>query len=132
MNMQLRPGEVASPWKGLPELASSEVMMAVPKAQMRTWTELVSLSSRRTRAYMEIPGQVTTCTSLQDLVRAQTRFWESAFADYNRTAHAIAGIWGSVLPRPPAPVQAAPAAPRDLITFQEPAAPKARGGREAA
>ncbi len=132
MNMHLRPGDLSATWQSLPQLASSTAMMALPKAQTRTWLEIVALSSRRAQAYMAIPTELAACRSPQDVMSAQARFWETAFAQYNQSARAIADIWTGLMPSAAAQPRSATPVPaqRDLITFPDPA--PQRGGREAA
>lgn len=134
MNMQLRAGELAKAWNGLPDAFTSGAMMALPKAQLRSWLELTSLASQRSRAYMDIPGTLSRCRSVQDIAREQARFWEVAAGQYNHTAKAIFGIWTGLMAAAGEASRAAVPVPRDLITFPEAApAPAPRSsGREAA
>jgi hypothetical protein len=63
--------------------------------------ELMGLSARRARAWMEIPAQLSRCKTPQDLVREQLLFWQHFAVDYaegtQRLTSALSAVTGSAI-----------------------------------
>jgi len=63
--------------------------------------ELMGLTARRTRAWIEFPVQLSRCKTPQDLVREQLQFWQTFAADYaqgaQRLTRALNAVTGSAI-----------------------------------
>jgi hypothetical protein len=85
--------------------------------------ELTGLATRRARAWYEIPSTLRTCKTPQDLLGEQTRFWQTAMAQYTESWQRQASVLGSMafmpgfFPGVPAAGIATPG--RDIITFPD-------------
>jgi hypothetical protein len=81
---------------GLDVLAkSSEPVM---KAAGRVNLEMLTLATRRTRAWLELPARAAQCKSPQDLLREQLHFWQTAAFDYGEAARRAATAFGALHP----------------------------------
>ena len=61
--------------------------------------EVVSLLSRRARAYLEVPARAAACRTPQDVVNAQMVFWQHAARHYNEAGMRVMSAWtGRILP----------------------------------
>lgn len=123
---QAWPGFWASYWKGLDAYAHGAE--PIFKSAARCNLELMSLASRRARAYLEVSSRLVRCRSPQDLAGEQVRFWQGAAQDYAESARCLMGAWNSALGL--RVDEGSEAAERDYITFAESradaAAPPAR------
>lgn len=112
-----------------PMVALDQFMRSVARCQL----EAQGLVSRRAQAYMELPGCIAECRTPQDLVKEQTRFWQTAFQQYSECSQKIMSSWAQMmkLQVPDQPAEQPPV--RDYLTFPEPqekkAAPKEREER---
>jgi hypothetical protein len=63
--------------------------------------EVMGLTARRARAWIEIPAQLSRCKTPQDLVREQLRFWQNFAVDYaegaQRLTRAVGAVTGSAI-----------------------------------
>lgn len=93
---------------------------------MARWQiEAQQLMVRRAQAYLELPGRIAQCRSPQDLMKEQSDFWQTAFANYSEASRRIMAVWTQAARMPAAPEQPAERPPqRDYLTFPE--APRAR------
>jgi hypothetical protein len=126
---QAVPGPWAAYWRGLDVCVHGAE--PILKGAARCNLELVSLASRRARAYFELTSRVSRCRSPQDLAGEQVRFWQVAAQDYADSARCFMDAWSSVFALGlRAGEAAAGTAERDYITFAESradaAAPAAR------
>jgi len=89
------PSDFLAPWLnfGLSTQASAPVV----KAAMRFNMELMSLTGRRMRAYLDLPSTLGRCRSPQDLAAAQMRFWQTAARDYTDSSRTAMEAWGTLL-----------------------------------
>jgi hypothetical protein len=89
------PSDFLAPWLnfGLPAQASAPIV----KAAMRFNMELMSLTGRRMRAYLDLPSTLGRCRSPQDLAAEQMRFWQTAARDYTDSSRNAMEAWGSLL-----------------------------------
>lgn len=103
MGTSERGGPVAGPfanWNQTLEAVgkSSEPML---KSIGRWNLELMGLSARRARAWMEIPAQLSRCKTPQDLMREQLLFWQHFAVDYaegtQRLTRALSAVTGSAM-----------------------------------
>jgi hypothetical protein len=102
--------------------------------------EVLALTSKRTREWLDIPARLTRCKSPADLVNEQMRFWQTAASQYADASHRLAAAFGSCAVMPYFNGTwggETVARARDYITFPEPKesaadAPAARGDRRAA
>ncbi len=79
--------------------------------------------TRRTQAWLEIPGRVSQCKTPQDLVKEQLRFWQAAAHDYTEGSRRLAATWAALAGPGFGAASGKQAAPvRDYITFAEPKA----------
>jgi len=58
--------------------------------------EAMSLMTRRARAWMDVPAQVSRCRTPQDLVREQLQFWQTAAHDYSEGARRLTVALGAL------------------------------------
>lgn len=89
------PFEFSAPWLnfGLSAQASAPIV----KAAMRFNMELMSLTGRRMRAYLDLPSTLGRCRSPQDLAAEQMRFWQTAARDYTDSSRSAMEAWGTLL-----------------------------------
>ncbi len=72
------------------EPVKTPALSAVPgwtdlwRLHARYQIETVALLSRRAAAYLDVPKTVTTCQSVEDVMREQVLFWQRAQIDYQR------------------------------------------------
>ena len=82
--------------------------------------EAMRLTTRRARAWIELPSRVSRCKTPQDLVREQLQFWQTAALDYaegmQRLTLAFAALAESTWV---APQKGDAARARDYMTFPE-------------
>ena len=52
---------------------------------------LMGLTTRRARAWLEIPTRLSQCKTPQDLVKEQLRFWQTAAHDYVEGTERLTG-----------------------------------------
>src|SRR5262245_4770170 len=68
---------------------------------MRGWAranlECLTLSSRRTRAYLELPEQLGRCRTPQDFANETVGFWQVMVRDYAESSQRLAAGWSSIL-----------------------------------
>jgi hypothetical protein len=94
------------------------------KGYARWQLEVLSLTSRRAQAYLELPSRVAQCRTPQDLANEQMLFWQTAYQHYTdstqRMLLAISQIG-------PSAQTAQPEAPRerDYMTVSDPKEPAA-------
>lgn len=65
---------------------------------MRMNIEAATLASRRTKAYLELPGQLAACRQPQDIMALQMSFWQTCMRQY--AAHGLLRAWHSRHHRP--------------------------------
>ena len=92
----------------------------VLKSVSRWNLELMGFTARRTRAWIEIPAQLSRCKTPQDLMREQLQFWQAFARDYaegaRRLTLALGAVTGSALASLP---NGKDAPARDYINFPE-------------
>ncbi|MGQ0673799.1 MAG: phasin family protein [Hyphomicrobium sp.] len=93
--------------------------MGPMKGLARIQLETMGLLNRRGQALMEIPSRLSRCRTPQDLVAEQTRFWQTAFQQYNESSRRIMEAWAQVMPMSAAHSRDA-AVERDYISFADP------------
>jgi hypothetical protein len=85
--------------------------------------ELLALTTKRSREWLEMPARLGCCKTPVDVVSEQMRFWQTATSQYMEASHRMAaalgacavvpgfnGVWGGETAQ----------RPRDYITFPEP------------
>lgn len=99
------------------------------KGFARWQLELLTLSSRRAQAYLELPSRLAQCRTPQDLANEQMQFWQTAYHQYTESAQralvAVSQIGGAV----PGSSSAARPRERDYMTVPEPKEPAAQPPR---
>ena len=68
------------------------------KAATVSQAELMRLSSRRAKAYMELPKAMASCRSPHDIVIQQQAFWQQCAQDYASAAQVMASSWTQFFP----------------------------------
>jgi hypothetical protein len=84
--------------------------------------ELAGLTSRRAQAWIDIPSRLGRCKTPQDLWGEQTKFWQTAMAQYTESWQRMAAALGasSVLPGLNGAFGGKTAeSKRDIITFAD-------------
>lgn len=76
-------------WK----VAESDGFVPLTKGVARTNMELAGLASRRAKAYVEFPAELTRCQTPQDVVNRQMRFWSDMMRDYQTTLGRMTRTW---------------------------------------
>lgn len=111
------PFELSAPWLnfGLSAQASAPIV----KAAMRFNMELMSLTGRRMRAYLELPSTLGRCRSPQDLAAEQMRFWQTAARDYTDSSRSAMEAWGTLVSSGVSLSNGAAAMDRDFMDFNE-------------
>jgi hypothetical protein len=71
-------------------------------------SEVAQLTSRRARAWMELPETLSACRTIPEVVRVQSDFVRQFWSDWLGTSQRIAAVWASVL-EPPAGLASASA-----------------------
>lgn len=108
--------------------ATAEVMEPWFKAWARSNLELMTLTSRRARAYLELSEKLGRCRSPQDLIHEGICFWQALMEDYAESSRRLAGGWSTIMQ------QARPSESRgrerDYVTFPEPGESKEDAARE--
>lgn len=61
----------------------------VLKGMARMQLEMISFSSRRAQAYLEIPSRLAAVRTPQDLLNEQMRFWQTAFQQYSEGSRRV-------------------------------------------
>ena len=73
----------------------------VLKSVSRWNLEVMGLTARRARAWIEIPSQLSRCKTPQDLLREQLQFWQTFAHDYaegaQRLTRALSAVTGSAI-----------------------------------
>ena len=85
--------------------------------------ELLALTTKRSREWMEMPSRLAGCKSPVDVVSQQMRFWQTAAAQYSEASHRMVAALGACAVMPGfngAWGGEAAQRPRDYITFPEP------------
>lgn len=96
------------------------------KGMARWQLEALGLVARRAQAYMEIPSRLSQCRTPQDILQEQSRFWQTAFAQYSESSHRMMAAWAQMAAAPMSSVARAvdgkgkTKRERDYITFPEP------------
>ena len=85
--------------------------------------ELLSLATKRSREWLEVPTRLSRCKTPVDVVGEQMRFWQTAATQYADASHRLAAAFGAFAVAPylngawgGETVQRS----RDYITFPEP------------
>lgn len=97
--------------------ATAQLMDPWLKAWARAGAECARLSSRRARAYLELPEQLGRCRTPQDCAHETTEFWQAMFRDYAESSQRIASGWSVILESGQQATDGKPQ--RDFITFPE-------------
>jgi hypothetical protein len=105
-------------WRGLESLSQNAEPLF--KGCARCQLELVSLASRRARAYFDVPSTLARCRSPQDIASEQVRFWQTAAQEYAESARCLMTAWGAMWSAALQATNGAAAVERDYITFAEP------------
>jgi hypothetical protein len=127
-----------SGWLGqLPEgcLEAAETATRTMEPWFKTWArgnlELMTLASRRARAYLELPERLGHCRSLQELTHESIGFWQNMVEDYTESSRRLLSGWSSIMQQTKRPEE--PGRERDYVTFPEPGeATPGEGPRRAA
>lgn len=98
------------------------------KAWARGNLELMTLASRRARAYLELPEKLGRCRSPQDLVHEGVCFWQAMAEDYTESSRRLAGGWSAIMQQPRS--SEPEARERDYVTFPESGDTKQDAARE--
>jgi hypothetical protein len=111
------PSDILAPWLnfGLPAQASAPIV----KAAMRLNMELMSLTGRRMRAYLDLPSALGRCRSPQDLATEQMRFWQAAARDYSDSSRNAVEAWSALLSSGASLSNGAALADRDFMDFND-------------
>jgi len=86
--------------------------------------EIITLVSRRAQAYLGIPQRLARCRTQSDVVREQTRFWQTASSQYHDSTTRIVNAWAELfahLPQATGPLSTATG-----ITLPKPGASSCR------
>ena len=93
------------------------------KSMARCNLEMMGLASRRAQVWMGVPSRAAQCRGPEDVLKAQTEFWRTAFEDYAEATQRITAAIADSVPAFQAGASTGTAAPRrDYITFPETAA----------
>jgi hypothetical protein len=111
------PSDIFGPWLnfGLSAQASAPIV----KAAMRFNMELMSLTGRRMRAYLDLPSTLGRCRSAQDLATEQMRFWQTAARDYSDSSRNAMEAWSALLSSGASLSNGAALADRDFMDFND-------------
>jgi len=90
----------------------------VMKAAARSNIEALTLASKRTQAYLELPARLGQCRTPQDLANEQIRFWQTMAQQYTECSQHIMATWTSCAHETGERARADQQ--RDYITFPEP------------
>lgn len=96
----------------------------------RAQAEIIGFMSRRVRACLEAPSQLTACRNPHDVLHEQMRFWDQAAQEYTETSRRIFEAWAPAMmltQSAPDAVTPSPQRVHDYIEF-----PVARRSRRAA
>jgi hypothetical protein len=89
----------------------------------------MGLATRRTRAWLELPGQLARCGTPQTLAQLSLQYWQTAAKDYGDAAGRLAAVAGALVVPGANGAWTRPAPSRDYITFAEPKADAEDGPR---
>lgn len=111
------PSDIFGPWLnfGLSAQASAPIV----KAAMQFNMELMSLTGRRMRAYLDLPSTLGRCRSPQDLAAEQMRFWQTAARDYSDSSRHAVEAWSALLSSGARLSNGAALADRDFMDFND-------------
>ncbi len=101
-------------------LENASVAFAPMKSVARAQAEMIGFMSRRARACLEAPAQLTSCRNPHDILHEQMRFWDLAAEEYKETSRRILEAWQQpALAAVTAPDKLAPNVPyvHDYIEF---------------
>lgn len=99
--------------------ATEPFMRSVTQAQL----ESAGLVANRARAWLEIPQALAKCRTPQDLLIAQSEFWQRAMRDYMETGKRVTASWQTQLADASKAIDATMEIERDRIEFPDPTAP---------
>lgn len=68
------------------------------KAATVSQAEMMRLSSRRAKAYLELPKSMVSCRTPHDIVAQQQAFWQQCAQDYAAAAQVMASSWTQFFP----------------------------------
>ena len=98
------------------------------KSYARWQLELLTLSSRRAQAYLELPSRLAQCRTPQDFAGEQMHCWQTAYSQYTESAQR--GLLAlSQLGPAAAAASTEPSRERDYMTVSEPKEPTAPAPR---
>lgn len=111
------PSDMMAPWLNFG--MSAQASAPIVKAAMRFNMELMSLTGRRMRAYLDLPSTLGRCRSPQDLAAEQMRFWQAAARDYTDSSRNAMEAWGALLSSGANLANGAAPMDRDFMDFSE-------------
>jgi hypothetical protein len=111
------PSDLLAPWLNFG--MSAQASAPIVKAAMRFNMELMSLTGRRMRAYLDLPSTLGRCRSAQDLAAEQMRFWQTAARDYTDSGRNAMEAWGALLSSGANLGNGAAPMDRDFMDFNE-------------
>ena len=111
------PYDIFGPWLNFG--LSTQTSAPIVKAAMRFNMELMSLTGRRMRAYLELPSALGRCRSPQDLATEQMRFWQTAARDYSDSSRHAMEAWSALLSSGARLSNGAALADRDFMDFND-------------
>ena len=111
------PTDFMAPWLNLG--VSAQASAPIVKAAMRFNMELMSLTGRRMRAYLDLPSTLGRCRSPQDLAAEQMRFWQTAARDYSDSSRNAMEAWTTLLSSSASLTNGAAPADRDFMEFND-------------
>lgn len=76
-------------WK----VAESDTFVPFARNMARANMEMAALASRRAKAYVEFPAQVTECQTPNEMLNRQMRFFSDMMTDYQETLGRVTRAW---------------------------------------
>lgn len=115
------PALTAMFWQGFE--AASKAATPLMQSAYQSQFEMMGLASKRMRAWLEIPSQLASCRTPQDLMLAQSRFWQTAMSDYAEAGRKTASGWQAQLADVSKSISTSMEIARDRLEFPDPTAP---------
>lgn len=118
------PAMTAMYWQGFETAAKAWAPLSRTVSQIQL--EAIGLAANRARACLEFPATLTQCRTPQDVLLAQSKFWQSAVSEMIETNQRLASGWQSRLADASKALATSMEVARDRLEFPDPTAPAPR------
>ncbi len=115
------PALTAMFWQGFE--TTSKAAAPLMQSAYQSHFEMIGLASKRMRAWLDIPSQLASCRTPQDVLLAQSRFWQTAVQDYTEAGRKAASVWQAQLADVSKSIGTSMEIARDRLEFPDPTAP---------